>query len=100
MDFRVASMMFYSALLSLVGMCIGSVLAGGHAIILLQILFPFVLFFNSIMKFFGLIGIAVTIATSFVFILGENNRTKLIMAIVCVLSWSWIVYPLDKGYMK
>jgi len=100
MDFRVASMMFYSALLSLVGMCIGSVLAGGHAIILLQIFFPFVLFFHSIMKFYGLIGIAVTLATSFVFILGEKNRPKLIMAIVCVLSWSWIVYPLDKGYMK
>lgn len=48
MDFRVASMMFYSAILSLAGMCIGSALAGGHAIILLQILFPFVVFFHSI----------------------------------------------------
>lgn len=100
MDFCVASMLFYSAVLSLVGMCIGSVLAGGHAIILLQIFFPFVLFFHSIMKFYGLIGVVVTLATSFVFIWGEENRTKLIMAIVCVLSWSWIVYPLDKGYMK
>jgi len=100
MDFRVASMMFYSAILSLVGMCIGSVLAGGHAIFLLQILFPFVIFFHSIMKFYGLIGSVVTLATSLVFIWGEESRTKIIMAIVCVLSWSWIVYPLDKGYMK
>lgn len=100
MDFRVASMMFFSAILSIVGMCLGSVIAGGHAIILLQFFFPFVVFFHSIMKLYGLFGFVVTIATSLVFIWGQETRTKIIMAVICVLAWSWIIYPLDKGYMK
>lgn len=100
MDFRMVSMVFFAALLSLVGMCLGSVLAGGHAIVLLQILFPFVVFFQSIAKLYGLLGAVVTIATSLVFIWGQKTRTKIIMAVICVLAWSWIVYPLDKGYIK
>ncbi len=100
MDFKILKMMTLSVGLLIIGMCCGSLLGGGYAIALLQILFPFVIVIDSIMQLYGLAGIAVTTVTAFVLTWSQVSRTKLITSVVCVAIWTLIAYHLDKGYMK
>ncbi|TGU72437.1 hypothetical protein E4633_09030 [Geomonas terrae] len=100
MDFRILKMMILSLALSIIGMCCGSLLGGGYAIALLQILFPFVIVIHSIMQLYGLAGIAVTTITAFVLTWSQKNRTKMVTAVVCAAIWTLIAYHLDKGYTK
>jgi len=93
-------MMILSLLLSVIGMCCGSLLAGGYAIALLQILFPFAIVIHSMMELYGVAGIAITVITAFILTWSQANRAKLIASIACMAMWTLIAYHLDKGYMK
>jgi hypothetical protein len=97
---RVLLMLLISACLSVLGMCIGSLIGGGHALGLLRGYFPVVLTIHAMGNMTGLIGLLVAVAAAFVFTWNSTFWLRVFMAALCIAAWAAIALPLDGSYIK